>query len=278
MNYLEFTFTLEDQEMQDILIALLAEMGFDTFDETGHLLLAYTDADAFDEARTEALNTLCAQLNCSYRYTTMADKNWNEEWEKQFQPVIIENRCIIRAPFHQADDAYEQEIIIAPRMAFGTGHHASTYLMVQAMMDMDLSKKTICDAGTGTGVLAILAAKLGATDILALDNNEWAYNNALDNLALNDVLEVVDMQLAEPPLIQDKKFDVILANINRSVILEYMELFRHALNDRGTLLLSGILTADMPLITRAAASAGLQEVRNLTREDWSCVEYTIHAE
>ncbi|MFN3939394.1 MAG: 50S ribosomal protein L11 methyltransferase [Chitinophagales bacterium] len=276
MAYIEFHLTTADESTAEILVALLSEMGFDTFEQDENNVFAYIHENEFNETIEPQIIELQSQFVFTYASKHIAQKNWNEEWENNFQPVEVEGRCLIRATFHAPGKNFEEEIVIEPRMAFGTGHHESTYLMVQQMLDMQFDEKFVCDAGCGTGILAILAAKRNAKKVIAIDNNEWAYNNALDNLAINNVTEKVQLELGEPEMLQNRKFDIILANINKSVILENLHLFAKILQPKGQLLVSGILIPDLQDITMEAEKYKLQLWSSHTRNDWVCALYTAN--
>ncbi len=278
MQYIEYHFTTADEATVDILVALLADLGFDTFEQGNNTLFAYIPEKDHSEALKREINTLQSQFIFNYKMQAIAEKNWNEEWEKNFDPVNVEGRCLIRATFHPEQSGFEEEIVIEPRMAFGTGHHDSTYLMVQEMMDMDFKGKQVCDAGSGTGILAILAAKRGADFVFAVDNNAWAYQNAADNIGLNNVVDIIELELGELDILLNKSFDIILANINKSVIRENIQLLSNALNADGLLLISGVLIADLQDITSAAEKTGLHLNNSWTRNEWVAAIFTKYSD
>lgn len=274
MQYIEYHFTTADENTVEILVALLADLGFDTFEQDTNTLFAYIlEKDHTEELKHEIEN-LQSQFIFNYKSQSIAEKNWNEEWEKNFQPVNVENRCLIRATFHPEQTGFEEVIVIEPRMAFGTGHHDSTYLMIQEMMNMDFKNKQVCDAGSGTGILAILAAKRGADFVFAIDNNEWAYHNAIDNIGLNDVVDIIETELGELDMLANKSFDIILANINKTVIQENITLLSSAIKKDGVVLISGILIPDLQDITSAAEKAGLHLYNSWTRNEWISAVFT----
>lgn len=274
MQYIEYHFTTADENTVEILVALLADLGFDTFEQDTNTLFAYIlEKDHTEELKHEIEN-LQSQFIFNYKSQSIAEKNWNEEWEKNFQPVNVENRCLIRATFHPEQTGFEEVIVIEPRMAFGTGHHDSTYLMIQEMMNMDFKNKQVCDAGSGTGILAILAAKRGADFVFAIDNNEWAYHNAIDNIGLNDVVDIIETELGELDMLANKSFDIILANINKTVIQENITLLSNAIKKDGVVLISGILIPDLQDITSAAEKAGLHLYNSWTRNEWISAVFT----
>ncbi|MEZ5015103.1 MAG: 50S ribosomal protein L11 methyltransferase [Chitinophagales bacterium] len=271
MEYLEFQFHTADEQTAEILMALLAEQGFDTFTQEQQELNAYIPADTLAlEEIIAYISELQQQFVFNWVHKKYADINWNAEWEKNFHPVIIDDRCIIRAPFHEAPENIRYDIIIEPRMSFGTGHHASTYLMAVALLGIDCSGKEMADAGCGTGVLSILAAKKGAAHIYAVDNNEWAYHNAIDNIQLNGVGNSITLALGDLQLFTGRKFDIILANINRSIIYDHIPLFFRCLPKGGLIIVSGILQSAMPLIEERASAYYLQKRSLLTKDDWAC--------
>ncbi|MBC8046539.1 MAG: 50S ribosomal protein L11 methyltransferase [Fimbriimonadaceae bacterium] len=272
MNYSEYHLIAKDEATAEILIALLAEYGFDTFEQNESEIFAYMPAQNISDTIEEKIIDLQLQFQFTYTSKIYEDKNWNEEWEKNFQPVVVANKVLIRAPFHDQDKTIPHEIIIEPRMSFGTGHHASTYLMIEHMLEIEFANKTVCDAGCGTGILAIFAALQGAKQVLAFDNNEWAYNNSIDNKGLNKIDEGVIFELAELDIMQQKEFDIILANINKTIIIENLPLFKSSLLINGTLLLSGILISDLPDVIAEAVKHGFQLRNSKTKDDWVCAE------
>lgn len=276
MNYLEYHFITETAGDAEILIALLAENGFDTFEQEENELSAYIPQNEHS-ARTDAFLTTL-QKDFSFRFTVKEYKasNWNEEWEKNFEPVLIGGRCLIRAPFHKPAEDIEFEIIIEPRMSFGTGHHESTRLMIEEMLVRNFEGLSVADAGSGTGVLSILAAKKGAK-VYAVDNNEWAIQAGIDNIALNKVMDLVDIESGDIQLLRNRSFDIILANISKSVILEGLPVLSAALAPGGILILSGILVQDIGEISDASAPLGLGLISSREREEWICAVYGKNA-
>ncbi len=271
MRYFEFNFKTADDQTAEILMALLAEKGFDTFEQNDTELSAYIPEKNFSVAETEFyLNDLQQKFVFTWQQKLHEKKNWNEEWEKNFNPVVVGDRCLIRAPFHSKNGDYEFEIIIEPRMSFGTGHHESTHLMMEEMLGLDFSRKQICDAGSGTGILSILAVKKGANHVLAIDNNDWAYQNAMDNVSLNRVYDEISVELGELELMSGKQFDIILANINKHIILQNIPLFFRSLQAGGLLIISGILQNDLNDIVKEAGHYFFNLVSTRTKGDWVC--------
>ena len=261
-QYLEIRFQHLTAEQKEILIARLSDIGFNGFDESDRQLVAFIALQDFDEqAFIEII-----PAGISYSRQVIDEKNWNEEWEKSFSPVIIDDYCVIRASFHQPSLLAVHEIIITPKMSFGTGHHATTFLVIRMMRGIELENKTVLDFGTGTGVLAILAEKEGAREILAIDNDEWSINNAHENISDNHCGRIT-VRLTEK-LEGKADFDVILANINKRVILEQLQAMEQRLNENGVILVSGILKGDVPEITAKAISLGLVITAETFKDSW----------
>ena len=237
---------------KDLITGILSEAGFDGFEEQQHALHAYISAELFDEATTKAL---LQPHGVYFSVELIPGKNWNDEWEKNFKPVLVNNFCCIRASFHQPQPGIKHDIVITPRMSFGTGHHATTYLMLQQMESITFTNKFVLDFGTGTGVLAILAEKLGANGILAIDNDKWSIENAVENIRENSCLKI---RIVESGNIDSTGlFDIILANINRNVLIDQMANLSQHLKEDGVLLMSGLLEGDKSKIETAAIDSGL---------------------
>ena len=274
MNYLEYTFTSADEQTAEILMALLSEKGFDTFEQNENQLSAYIEEE---KNVIPEMVVYLADLQQKFIFTwsqqKFEDKNWNEEWEKNFKPVIVAEKCLIRAPFHPTNDQIEYDILIEPRMSFGTGHHESTYLLVEEMLGLNFENKQICDAGCGTGILAILAIKKKAAHVLAIDNNEWAYQNTLDNIKLNSIYDEITAELGEIDLMDGKQFDIILANINKPIIMENIPLFFRTLSQGGVLIVSGILENDINDVIKEANNYFFNLISTRTKNDWICAVF-----
>ena len=274
MQYTEtqLTFSPATPDNREILTALLAEIGYDSFMETPKGLSAYIQTALFDAAATEAavrpVEAIFEWLKISSE--PMPDKDWNAEWEKSFTPITVAGKCRIRAPFHEYDAQYPLDIIIEPKMSFGTGHHATTTLMIRQMLDTDLAGKAVLDMGCGTGVLAIVAKKLGAQSVTAIDIDHWSVENSQENAARNNV----ELTVIEGGVEAIRgSFDVILANINRNILLEQMPTYAIALNDGGVLCLSGFYTADLGIIGERAGQLGLQLVKTVDQDDWVSAKF-----
>lgn len=259
-----------DPAFSEILIAELAEADFDSFLENDDGFEAYVEGERYNKQAVAAIHEKYKDVTpITFSFSQIPKRNWNEEWEKSFSPVIVEDRCVIRAEFHQVDRKYPFEIVITPRMSFGTGHHQTTYLMVKTMLDMDFRGKRVMDAGCGTAILSILACKLGAGAVEAFDIDEWSVDNGNENVRINgceniriQLGKIVELALGEP-------YDVILANINRNVLLEEMQYYASYLKPGGQLLLSGFFATDIPPLLEEAARYGLREARRDERETWS---------
>lgn len=272
MNYTVYDFYTRDDIERSLLIALLSDNYFDGFEESAETLQAYVpDEHANDETIAEIL-TLNNWSHIRFEKRKLEHKNWNEEWEKNFAPVLLAERVAIRAPFHNSVTA-EFELIIEPKMSFGTGHHPTTEGMVTLMLAEKFEDKTVLDFGSGTGVLAILAEKLGAKEVLAIDNEEWAYENAKENADRNSCTKIT-CQLADDSLAIQTKYDIILANINRHVILAQIQDWSKLLKPDGLMMVSGILDNDEKVIVEAANQVGLS-VKNILRlNGWLAISFS----
>lgn len=262
-----------EPELTDILIAFLSEAGFDSFQETNESLLAFAEAANHDQWVGE-LEKLNQQFPLTYTWEPLEDKNWNQEWERQFNPIQIGQRLYIRADFHAPHENVEQELIITPKMAFGTGHHATTYMMCELIFEQELAGKRVFDYGSGTGVLAILARRLGAGDVDAVDIESWSAENTLENAARNGVTlhKVIHGTLEDVPA--GPAYDLILANINRNVILATADTLYQRLAPGGTVLFSGILETDEQMLVSRLISLGYQHQETRKREDWRAFVFT----
>lgn len=259
----EVALHIENEEVKEIIIAELADVGFYGFQEDEFELRAFAYEQEFNENH---LNELLSKFQLTCSISTIKSKNWNEMWESSFSPVQVDDFCMIRADFHSGATGVTYDIIITPKMSFGTGHHATTYLMVKQMQHLHLENKSVADFGTGTGILAILAEKLGSDYILAIDNDDWSIENARENLQRNGCSRIALQQASsfEP----NEKFDVVLANINRNVILSNFGGLVFGLKESGKLLLSGILQKDENEILVVAARHNLSHINTVERDTW----------
>lgn len=274
MNYWELDFTANPKmPWVDILIAELAEIGFESFVDTPTGVQAYVSEDNLDEKAFMELYLISEtpdELQLSFDKKFIPAQNWNATWESSFDPVQIGDQLIIAAPFHHDFPKTKHVIIIEPKMSFGTGHHQTTRLMSSAMLEMESMPEKVLDMGSGTGVLAILAEKLGAKEILAVDIEEWAYENAIENAARNNCSHI-EVLHGDSSLIIDKQFDLILANINKNVLLADMQHFSNGLRSGGLLFLSGFFTSDNENLIDCAKKFNLAPIKSSSDEQWSCL-------
>lgn len=273
MNYIELNIPVADAVEAEILVAELAALPFESFEEQETALKAYIPAPMLPGCKASADEILARRGITAQRYIEIETQNWNAVWESQFSPVEIEGRLVIRAPFHRAAGGDVREVIIMPKMSFGTGHHATTYLMGAEMTEHDFEGKSVLDMGSGTGVLAILAAKMGAAAVDAVDIDEWAYLNSIENIELNGVAEVVRPVMGDVEAIRGGCYDVVVANINRNILLRDMADYSRALNPGGELIVSGILEADIETIERRAVEVGLRPSGQRLREGWAVLSF-----
>jgi ribosomal protein L11 methyltransferase len=274
MDYIEIDFTISPiEEGGEILIAQLSEAGFESFVNTDKGFLAYIPATLFDKAKMATIPLIQDKQTYSieYKINEIPAQNWNALWESNFEAVVIAGRCYVKAPFHPSKPEYEFELIIEPKMSFGTAHHETTSQVIQLMLDMDLKGKTLLDMGCGTGILAILAYKKGAKDIVAIDNDDWAFENTKENIERNKV--VIKAMLGDATLIANMKFDVIIANINRNILLNDINAYAKSLNEKGILMMSGFYEDDLPIIKKTSEENGLKYQRHLVNNNWVAVSF-----
>ncbi|MBG0782140.1 MAG: 50S ribosomal protein L11 methyltransferase [Bacteroidales bacterium] len=273
-NYLELQFTLPQTEAKtEMLTALLAETGCDSFMDDGMFFRAYCPEEHFVKAEIDQILSKDEFADIELITTNnMPEENWNANWEAAYEDVVILDKCRIRAPFHQPSDQFDYELIISPKMSFGTAHHETTAQMIALMLDLYFKGKTVLDMGSGTAVLAVLAEKMGAENVVAIDNDEWAFNNAQENTVLNDCRKIT-VELGDAASIGNRKFDVILANINRNILLEDMQSYKQALKTGGTILLSGFYQSDLALIQQKTEMLGLTIQKFLEKNNWVAVEF-----
>lgn len=274
MNYIELSFSVEPQiPFQDILIAELAEMGCESFEETETGLLAYIQQALFDEALLKEIAILNNDLvKISYTSKTIEAQNWNALWESNYDSVVIDDECYIRAPFHPSKPEYKFEILIEPQMSFGTAHHETTANMISFLLKEDVKGKSVLDMGCGTAVLAILAHKKGASTICAIDNDEWAYKNSLDNIIKNDTKNI-SVHLGDASLLKAKSFDIIFANINKNILLADMESYSNCLKKGGLLFMSGFYESDLDDIKIKANQLALKYKQHLVKNNWVAAKF-----
>lgn len=260
MQYNQVLFKCDpySETVTDILSAMLAEIGFESFVRGEDALEAYVPLPLFSQSELDqVLVDLPLEVEISYTVQTMEDKNWNEEWEKNyFNPIVIGDECCIHSSFHQPEGTYRYPILIDPKMSFGTGHHQTTLLILKEILAMELSGKSVLDMGCGTGVLAILAAMKGATPVTAIDIEEWAYNNAVENVVLNGMTSIRVLQ-GGAELLGEERYDVIFANINRNILLQDLPHYEAVLKQGGIIVMSGFYLDDVPAIRSRAIELGL---------------------
>ena len=272
MNHTKITFQGVEAEKMEVLIAMLSGIGYEGFEELGECLLAYIPENDFD---ADELASVSSGLIVDFSITQVPEQNWNELWESNFEPGIVEDFCTVRAAFHQIPVTTPYEIIITPKMSFGTGHHATTQLVMKMMQGIDFKGKSVLDFGSGTGVLAILAEKLGASQVIAIDNDDWAVNNAIENVQVNGCTAVL-VKKASVSDIEGDIFDVILANINRHILIENMLVMEQKLKVGGVLVMSGLLSGDGDIIASSASIASLIIDNQLDMNGWIALRAKHH--
>lgn len=275
MNYIEYIFKVQPlQPGTEILIAELGYAGFESFVETEEGVSAYIQKNEWNTDILNDINILDSEeFIIEYTFSEIAQINWNTEWEKNFDPIEVDEKCTVRAPFHPKKN-FEYEIVIEPKMSFGTGHHETTFMMLQFILENDFENKKVLDMGCGTAVLAILAEMRGASKLDAIDIDEWCYENSMENIQRNDC-ENISVFLGDASLLSDKKYDVIIANINRNILLNDMQVYRESLNAPGDLYLSGFYKEDLPIITETCNKLGFAFVENKEKNKWVAAKFKI---
>lgn len=273
MNYIKVNIALNPlQPAREIVYADLEINGFESIVDTDTGVDAYIPEDqfelvAFDDMMVKAMPDQEVEITIE----KIEKQNWNATWESNFEVISVNDKCSIRAPFH-AHTAKEVDVIIAPQMSFGTGHHETTFLISKRLFDIEIANKTVLDMGCGTAVLAVIAHKLGALSILAIDIEDWAYHNAIDNCALNGINDI-EIQLGDAELIKGKTFEIIIANINRNVLLQDIATYSDCLEKNGQLLLSGFYNTDIPVLQAKAESCGLEFVYAESLNNWTVLQF-----
>jgi ribosomal protein L11 methyltransferase len=271
--YIEYNFTFSPKEpISEILIAELGNVGFESFVETENGVTAYiqkTDWSAEILAYVFVLNS--DEFSIEYNQNEVPQTNWNAEWEKNFEPIQVDDLVSIRAPFHENPNL-KYDIVIEPKMSFGTGHHETTHMMVQHLLQLDLENKKVLDMGCGTGILAIFAEMKGAKPLDAIDIDNWCYENSVENVTRNNC-ENISVYEGDAALLVDKKYDVIIANINRNILLMDMKVYTNCLQEAGILLLSGFYEQDIPVIDAEVIKYGLKLEKFIQRNNWVALKY-----
>lgn len=269
MIYTQISFKIspDTQENREILVAMLSELPFESFDETPEFVLGYIPGES---ANLEEINLITSLLPFSVftENEMIPDQNWNEVWEKNyFKPLLIGNRCLVRAPFHTEYEPAEFELVIEPKMAFGTGNHETTTLVAEQILEMDLTGKTVIDMGCGTGILGMLASMKGAKSVTAIDIDTWSFESTVENARLNNIFNL-EAKLGDARLLGDELFEIIFANIHKNVILTDLPVYESVLQSGGKLYLSGFYTQDMPDVKAKAESLGLIETGFQEKNNW----------
>jgi ribosomal protein L11 methyltransferase len=272
--YIGYHFTIEPKELgSEILLAELGEKAFESFIETETGLSAYVQKDLWTEDILEDIFILGSdEFKITHTFEEIDQVNWNEEWEKNFEAIDVDGKCHVRAPFHPKTEA-EFDIIIEPKMSFGTGHHETTHMMIQHLLETDVTGKKTLDMGCGTAILAILAEMKGATPIDAIDIDNWCYLNSIENAERNNCKDITVYE-GDAALLVGKTYDVIIANINRNILLNDMKQYVDCLNTNGTLFLSGFYTEDIPVIDASCTENGLTYVKKFERNNWVALKFT----
>lgn len=260
------------QPATEILIAELGYAGFESFVETEEGVTAYIQKEDWYDAILEDIQILNSEeFEINYSFEEIEQVNWNQEWEKNFSPIVVENECSVRAPFHEKPDT-KFDIVIEPKMSFGTGHHETTHMMIQHILKNDFDGKSVLDMGCGTGVLAILAEMKGAKPIDAIDYDNWCYLNSLENVDRNNCKHITVLE-GDANLLEGRSYDVIIANINRNILLNDMEAYVKSLNANGTLFLSGFYVDDIPVIEQACNKHHLKLVETIEKNQWVALKF-----
>ncbi len=276
MDYIELKLTLNPytEELSEILISELGDLGFDSFTETENGFYAYAPVNAYKQQQVAyMISTYKEQVKIDVEQSAVKTQNWNAVWESNFSPIIVDNRCVIRAPFHHDCPKLEFDIVIEPKMSFGTGHHDTTYLMAEWLLNSPVEELTVLDMGCGTGILAIIAALKNASSVDAIDIDEWPYENTIENAKVNGVGNQINAMLGDASLLSTQRYDLILANINRNILLQDIQRYTTTLKKGGKLVVSGIFTEDIPVIEAEAQRNGLRKLEDKSRNQWARVVF-----
>lgn len=269
---MEIYYALKIHSIDEVLMALLSQFDFESYEEYDDHFIAYIQKPKMNNLVRAEVEQLILKFTDHYAIEEIQPQNWNSVWESNFQPVIVGDFCQVRADFHPAKDGVKYDLVINPKMAFGTGHHATTHMMIEQMQDIDFKGKMVFDFGCGTGILAILASKLGAVSGDAIDIEHESYLNTIENADVNGVENVKAIE-GDFDVVPDKIYDVILANINRNILIKYSEALTHKLSTGGHLLVSGILEEASDLVQLAYTNLGLKKIGMIAREGWICMTF-----
>jgi ribosomal protein L11 methyltransferase len=274
MNYIELQVQISP-DYTDILMAELAELGFESFVETDEGLNAYIIESDFDETNLQELVTKYeSQTAIVYELSSLEKRNWNAEWEREYEPIEVADQVRVRASFHQPEARFRYDIVINPKMSFGTGHHETTAMMMEQQLGFDFAGKTVLDVGSGTGILAVLAAKMGASSVVAFDIEEWAVENARENAELNTSPQVTVFQGTIADVDPTGQYDIVLANINRNVLLAEIPTYTSLMPETGKLIVSGFYEHDAPDIEQKARESGLTTIQKLVKNQWTSIAFS----
>lgn len=274
MDYIQVSVTGIPDGEQEILMAQLAELGFESFTESDDGVQGFVPVDLFNEAEVNTwLQRYAAKSGIFYRTDRIKEQNWNAIWESEYEPVIIDGKCMVRAPFHEPLPGMDYDLVIEPRMSFGTAHHETTSLMISMLMEEEVEKKRVLDMGCGTAILAILACRMQAGSVVAIDNDEWAFANARDNVERNNASAIEVIQ-GDASAIALPAYDIIIANINRNILLRDIPVYALSLSVTGTLFLSGFYEDDLGAVNSAAEKAGLKYVKHQVKNRWVGAKYS----
>lgn len=268
MNHIQISVATQNQDLQDIIIATLAEINYEGFEQNDTELNAFIKEDDFNE---QELQLALEPYNVGYTKNIIAQQNWNAVWESNFEPVIVDDFVSIRADFHQPITTTKHQIIITPKMSFGTGHHATTYSVMQLMKDIDFASKTVFDFGSGTGILAILAEKLGAKNILAVDYDDWCIENSIENIERNNCKEITITKADNANVV--RTFDIVIANINKNIIQDNFNALNNCCKAKTIVLLSGLLIEDEKDILELAAQKNWKHIKTLNKGAWIAMQF-----
>jgi ribosomal protein L11 methyltransferase len=278
VNYKEVSFKLSPiLPAREVLTMYLAEVGYESFVDNEEGLQVYIpEPDFNEETLKETIANVSAFCTVTYEVIHHEKQNWNAQWESSFEPVEVKNTCRIRAPFHETKEGFTHEIIIEPKMSFGTGHHETTKTIIDAMSEIDFNGKSVLDMGTGTGVLAIYAEKLGASELVAIDIEEWAYENTIENVQVNSCDKIEARLGGKEHIKSSEVFDIVIANINRNILLEDMHAYAAAMKKDSVLLLSGFYALDATIITEKASEFGLEGVLRKEENSWTVLGFRMN--